>query len=182
MSEDDFFGLDRRRGAVEFWVAKSIVALAPYSTPKAGLVGYHPYSSCSGNTIGVSWEDGGDNPAWVGLCFGITAGATTHLVADPAFNTAAVPVNTWIHLGFVWDLDGIGGTTDQMRIYRDGSVVAANQDSFNGGVDISTCPVHVLGHHAFSRLGASLLQMDNLKVWTFAKTDFSDRWTEVSGE
>jgi hypothetical protein len=117
---------------------------------------------------------------------GVTGGGGLHFqvrdkdnVIRPANDVAwdQVPMYQWVHVAFVWDVGGIGGTQDRLRIYRDGVLVAANQDDF-ATVRQDSRIVKILGHHAYSRFGQPTAYLDNLKVWNYAKTDFSDRFIE----
>ena len=90
---------------------------------------------------------------------------------------SVVPMYEWQHVAFVWDLEGISGSADRMRIYRDGILIGSNTDPiadimFDNGV------VKLLGHHEYRRYNQPTTSMDNIKVWDYAKTDFSDRFVE----
>jgi hypothetical protein len=83
----------------------------------------------------------------------------------------------WRHVAFVWDLAGIAGTADKMRIYRDGELVASNTDNI-ADIMVDDGVVKLLGHHEYYRYNQPTAYMDNIKVWDYAKTDFSDRFIE----
>jgi YVTN family beta-propeller protein len=175
MSPDLFYPADRTRGTVEGWIQKRIQRFIAYQTPLVGIFGAQPYDDLSSNlTIIAYWSDG------------VTGGGGLHFqvrdkdnVIRPANDVAwdQVPMYQWVHVAFVWDVGGIGGTQDRLRIYRDGVLVAANQDDF-ATVRQDSRIVKILGHHAYSRFGQPTAYLDNLKVWNYAKTDFSDRFIE----
>ena len=104
------------------------------------------------------------------------AGWVWHRAIDPSWNE--VQVCEWYHLAFVWDFDGIDGTQDRLRIYRDGVIVATNTDTIGDLVpyvqpnDPYADETVVLGVHASHRLPYPALYLDNIKVWDYAKTDF----------
>jgi len=92
---------------------------------------------------------------------------------------------SWIHVAGVWDRNGIAGSADTVRLYVDGEVVAAAQESDWGtttcdhrlpGVD--RCFPDVVGCNDTC---ADAFAADNLKVWGYAKTDYSDRFQEGFG-
>jgi VCBS repeat-containing protein len=172
---DQFFPTDRTRGAVEVWMEKRIQRFIPYQTPLVGIFGNQPYAfDGSAVSIGAFWSDGLTGSG--GIEFSITDNqGKAHKVNDLGWDDIAV--GEWVHLGFAWDLAGIEGTTDKIRLYRNGSLMSANQDSISS-IKGDTGQLIVLGHHAYSRFGQPTAYLDNLKVWDFAKTEFSDRFVE----
>lgn len=86
----------------------------------------------------------------------------------------------WIHVAGVWDRSGIAGTTDTVRLYVNGTVVAASQltdwgtrrcDQRLPGED--RCLTDVVGCNDNC---AGVFAVDELMIWNYAKTDFSDRF------
>lgn len=181
MPFDDFFGKDPTQGTVSVWLKKRMVASVPYETPLNGVFGMQPYEfqdqwcaenplknpeprsdSCTNYAINGQWGDGVSGAA--GLYFEIVDGdGVYHTIVDSAFNTAAVPVGRWVHVKFVWDLDGICGGHDVMRIIRDGTVVASSTDTIEDILDLPT-PVAFGGSHATSRFDGPSLLFDELMV------------------
>jgi hypothetical protein len=80
-----------------------------------------------------------------------------------------VPVGTWVHAQFVWDIRGINGTRDTIRIYRDGKVVARYSQPI-ANVRWLPTPVAVAGMHAANRLNRPALLVDELQVFDRAVT------------
>ncbi len=94
-------------------------------------------------------------------CYGPEAGVTNAGVA--------------VHVAAVWDFSGIGGGPNTIRIYTNG--VAA--------ISVSPTTPMTFKPNGTMRLGVSwdntrayLGVIDNLKIWNYAKTNFSDRFTE----
>ncbi len=186
MSPDDFFAPDKTRGTVEMWLQKRIPSLIPFQTPLVGIFGLQNYNCvpwvnpCDRDDyapISAYWSDGYTGSG--GLTFEIVdTGGNWHTAQDTGWNDPNMaPMYEWKHVAFVWDLNGIAGTADKLRIYRDGVVVGSNTDTiadimFDDGV------VKLLGHHEYRRYNQPTAYMDNLKVWDYAKTDFSDRSRE----
>lgn len=182
MPFEDFFGEDPTQGTVSVWLKKRMVAAIPYETPLNGVFGTQPYDtqdmwcldnplknpeprsdSCTNYAISGLWGDGLTGPA--GLSMEIVDGeGTPHQIVDGAFNTAAVPVGRWVQVRFVWDLDGICGTTDVMRIVRDGTVVARSSEPISSILDLPT-PVAFGGSHATDRFDGPSLLYDELVVF-----------------
>jgi hypothetical protein len=86
-----------------------------------------------------------------------------------------------MHFGFVWDLDGIAGSQDTMRIYIDGQLAAAGQGrwsnpAFDRFLYIGGAPnTDPWDTHYNAVVGVT----DNLKMYDAARTDFSDRNQEM---
>ncbi len=176
MSPDDFFAADKTRGTVEAWIQKRIAQFVPFQTPLVGIFGAQQFATPSGyESILVFWSDG--FTGFGGLQFQIIdSNNMGHVANDLGWDS--VPVGQWTHVAFVWDGDGIAASSDCMRIYRDGAIVGANTDSI---LDIrpDTSEVRVLAHHRNDRFNFQpTAYLDNIKVWDFAKTDFSDRFVE----
>jgi hypothetical protein len=182
MPFDDFFGKDPTQGTVSVWLKKRMVASIPYETPLNGVFGMQPYEfqdawcidnplknpdprsdSCTNYAINGQWGDGVSGPA--GLYMEIVdRDGNYHQIVDSAFNTAAVPVGKWVHVKFVWDLDGICGGHDVMRITRNGKIVARSTEHIAGILDLPT-PVAFGGSHATSRFDGPSLLYDELMVF-----------------
>ena len=84
-----------------------------------------------------------------------------------------IPNNQWLHLAGSWDREGIDGTNDTVRLYVDGALAASASDGPMGGSHNSEINIG-----AASRSAGDRYVIDNLKIWNFAKTDFSDRFVE----
>src|SRR5262249_25045556 len=96
-----------------------------------------------------------------------------HLDGLPGYDITAYN-NSWIHLAGVWDRQGIAGTTDTMRLYLNGVEVASTTQ--NGwGTTVGTV-ADIDGGNDADIVGK--FSIDNLKLWSGAKTDFSDRFGE----
>ena len=193
MNPDDFFPPDKTKGTVEFWVQKQLPEIVPYQTPMVRFFGNTFYATGYAS-IAAGWTEATPNT----IQFDIYDGQAWHTILDRGWG--AVPVEKWVHLAFVWDGAGIDGGPDDLRIYRDGALVASHQGQFSQIGDFccigyicgeSQCSsggyeVRVLSNHEGRRLtGCDYLYgycpaayMDNLVVWDYAKTDFSDRFTE----
>ena len=88
----------------------------------------------------------------------------------------------WFHVAGVWDRRGIAGSKDTLRLYVNGKVVAASKNRSWGttpcGSRVSArpagaCLIDVAGCNDAC---ANTFAVDNLKVWDYAKTDYSDRF------
>jgi hypothetical protein len=84
----------------------------------------------------------------------------------------------WIHIAGVWDRRGIAGTSDTVRLYVNGKVVATSKATSWGttpcGRRVSArpggaCFVDVAGCNDTC---ARTFAVDELKLWNYAKTDF----------
>ena len=85
-----------------------------------------------------------------------------------------LPNDQWIHLASVWDRSGIDGTTETIRLYADGNKVASG--TYNDWGTSVGYWADICGGNDHNI--AQKFAMDNLIIWNYAKTDFSDRFTE----
>ncbi len=196
MDPDLFFPTVKNKGTVEFWTQKRIQRLIPYQSSLLTFFGRQRYATGYASISGY-WTD--DQPMNK-LSFSIYGGDGIWYQATET-GWDGVPAGQWVHLAFVWDGSGIDESADDMRIYRDGNLVASHQGQFseikpfccvgyNCGesyCDTGGYEVRVMANHEGRRLtGCSqnlysycpTAYMDNIKVWDYAKTDFSDRFIE----
>ena len=79
----------------------------------------------------------------------------------------------WIHVAGVWDRNGIDGSTDTVRLYVNGKVVAVSQKRNWGRVTCGMrkvrCWDDVVGCNDTC---AGTFAVDDLKIWDYAKTDY----------
>jgi hypothetical protein len=108
------------------------------------------------------------------LNFGVQFGGT---VSSVSYDVSAYN-GTWIHLGGVWDRAGIDGSNDKVRLYINGSVVAAN--TFGGWGTVVGSVADIGGGNDDSIAGK--FAIDNLQVFNTAMTDFSGRFVDAIPE
>ncbi|WP_115870516.1 LamG-like jellyroll fold domain-containing protein, partial [Marinoscillum furvescens] len=92
---------------------------------------------------------------------------------DVTATTATIPVGTYTHVGLVYNGSS---TTD---IYIDGSFV----ETVDNTVAVNTPPNPYLEIGTFDGQSAYTLQadLDEFRIWDYAKTDFSDRFSFLNG-
>lgn len=155
--------LDPNRGTIEAWFYQA-------TNPVGQSHGL--YRIFDGG-FGLGSDMGFDSHWTQGLRFLLTFGGTTTVLTSDitAFN------GTWIHVAGVWDTAGIDASDDKLRLYVNGQVVASStsatwgstvgsQADIAGGTDGNT---------------AEKFYVDNLKVFDYARTDFSNRMQEDDG-
>lgn len=159
--------LNRDAGTVEFWYAAD-------NRENGGVfflfdVRHSDYSTSDGFFSYLEDQK-------IMLRFNSATGATASF---PITYATGVPV----HLAYVWNFAGIDGSADAWRLYVDGIQVA--QGAGSGSLLDSTGGTFVLGNSwdadpnvVLSGARSARGTFDNLKVWSGAKTDFSDRFTQ----
>jgi hypothetical protein len=79
----------------------------------------------------------------------------------------------WIHVAAAWDRNGIAGSTDTVRLYVNGKIVAVSHKRNWGRVTCGMrkvrCWDDVVGCNDTC---ARTFGVDDLKIWDYAKTDF----------
>jgi hypothetical protein len=152
--------LNPNRGTIEFWYRQVQDPVAYES----GI--YRMFDGSFGLGSGFYFE----SHAYVGLSFGLSLGGHGTSVT----NDIKPFTGTWIHLAGVWDVSGIGGTTDKLRLYVNGDVVASSVlAEWSGGTFGSAADICGGQDYAAGRFA-----MDNLKIFDYAKTNFADRFRE----
>jgi hypothetical protein len=163
-----------RRGTLAVWINPNISQPQPYQYGMFGLVGA-PYGwawlpSGRGNNISLTW---GDGVSGLGIQGGVSLGNDVSTPMEPVqfLATPGVP----FHVAIIWDIDGIDGTTETVRTYRNGSLIG----KATGTWDPSVTPTEdiVLGYGPDDG-GYDKFIIDNIVIWDYAKTDFSDRFNE----
>jgi len=156
----------REKGTIEFWVVPKVSKPRPFHYGAFMLVGYG--INCSNALAFVRW---GDGVTGRGISGGVNFDGTIHKTPDEAQQFEAT-VGVPFHIALVWDVNGIDGTSETIRLYRDGVVIGTSSDTWNANATnsydhffIGTGP----DDEAFNKY-----IMDNIKVWDYAKTDFSD--------
>lgn len=158
--------INSNKGTIEFWV-----------NPEAGLATgggqnfffeFTTNGQTSGNFLGYNIQTGGT------LQFGVTFGAAVVDLRPTATFTTGTPA----HIAFVWDCSGIGdGSGQTHQVYKDGVKIGGhtNANAKMPSYSISSMRVGTSWDNNGRQLKGI---MDNLKFWNYAKTNFSDRFTE----
>lgn len=164
----------RERGTIELWIVPKVPNPVPYQYGIWALVGgpAAENGSASRGNVYLLWGDGVTGRGFFGGVQFDGMQARTPNEAQQFVATPGVP----IHAAICWDINGIGGSADRVRVYRDGVIVGATSAAWN--------PSGTVYQDRFETGGAADSQshdkyiVDNLKVWNVAKTDFSDRFGE----
>jgi len=156
---NDLFPTTRDRGTIEFWIKiNSSPQFMGY--PVGNSLSSPPYSST------------------------IVIGLTPKLYVeygDSAYNFSSSD-NAWtndgdvIHIAVCWDTNGIDGSANIARSYING--VLAGSDNRTATFNNPNTNFYILGHTGGSYPSYENMVIDNLKVYDYAKTDFSDRFNE----
>ncbi|WP_320042075.1 DPP IV N-terminal domain-containing protein [uncultured Desulfobacter sp.] len=165
----------KERGSLELWINPKVPKPVPYRYGIFGLVGT-PYCSYFGVpsccNINLSW---GDTVTGKGIYGSVNFGGAGGVTTPPEPEQFVATPNVPFHVAISWDIDGIEGTEDKVRVYRDGEIVSSTEDSWDptGTTEYDL----ILGYGPDSG-GYDKFIIDNLIVWNYAKTDFSDRFNE----
>ncbi len=104
------------------------------------------------------------------LYFSVIFGGAQNVVYAP-FSPA---LHQWVHVAAVWDRGGIDGTAETARLYVDGVKVGAIATrSWGTGNQANRADIAGGGDLMEDRFA-----LDNLVIYDYAKTDFSDRVVE----
>lgn len=168
------------QGTIELWINPKVPNPVPYTFGVFGLIGQpygqyfglpHPHYDYEAN-INLWWGDGVSGCGlWGGVRFGDT-GAETPI--EPVQFVAAPGVP--FHVALVWDNAGIEGSTDTVRVYRDGVLIGAGSAHWNPD---GAPRYDILLGYGPDTGGYDKFITDNIIIRDFAMTDFSDRMSEA---
>lgn len=160
------------RGTIELWITPKVPNPVAFQFGLWGLIGDNGADVMLRGNV---WLDWGDGTTGLGLFGGIRFDGSIAQTPNEPVQFVATP-GVPFHTAIVWDIDGIDGTSDTVRVYRDDGIVGATSTPWNpSGTDF--LDEFDLGQ-AGDAQGFDKFVSDNLKVWDFAKTDFSDRFLE----
>ena len=166
----DVFNQVRKRGTAALWVNPKVQYPQPYDYGIFGLINGAYVADAS---FALMWGDtvtgGNDLHGAIFLGTGPWVGAWT--VGPRFIATPGVP----FHAAMAWDIDGIERTADTLRVYRDGVLITKSTEKWNTTGAIG--PDFILGASPDGN-GFDKYIVDNLVLYDYAKTDFSDRFYE----
>ena len=148
------------RGTVAFWVR------ADHGSDASGLYRWsNYYEQPSGLYIGagINWYF---SHIRYELC-----GTGGCVLLDAPNSATRFATGEVVHVAIAWDLRGIEGTRDTVRGYFNGEHVVSASGKWIAGLPLS-------GFVAGNSDGIQGATIDNLVIYDFAKTDFSDRFNE----
>lgn len=161
------------RGTIELWITPKVPKPVPYRYGIFGFIGapYGHYGVPSEGHFGLKW---GDTVTGRGFEASIKFNGTTiHTPVESEQFVAEVGVP--FHVAMSWDINGIAGTEDTLRVYRDGEIVGRTTKLWNPQGEVEKDII--LGYGPDSG-GYDKFISDNLVIRDYAKTDFSDRFNE----
>lgn len=194
-------GLTPSQGTIEFWFKFkydcSFHNHAHFFNSLNELTGHLPGPPSDENTtISATWV-GWSGPDRKYYTFGIGNAdwLPPHPRASTPFGSAgpgghlAFETDSVHHFGFVWDVDGIDGSADTMRLYVNGVVEGATTDAwdttdpFRQYLYLGTTPNYGSWDHYYNAVKGVT---DNLKMWDYAVTDgfahrFDENWVPEPG-
>ncbi|OAI05959.1 hypothetical protein A1353_09690 [Methylomonas methanica] len=158
-----------QKGTISMWVVPKVTQPQPYDYGVFGLVG-HPYSGQQ-DSFFLYWGDGVTGQGFFG---GI---ASTNIMTSLEPRQFVAQIGAAFHAAIAWNVNGIDGGSDTLRVYRDGQLISASSAQWNP----ATIPASgfVLGSEAESDGNSyDKYVVDNVVAYDYAKIDFSDRFIE----
>jgi len=161
---------DPDSGCIELWVEFFEVPVAfQYGVYGFVNVGHWRPPDGPDNVLVFSWHN--DNSM---LYFSLKFNGTNRALFLENFSPE---LNEPIHLACVWNREGINDTGDYMQIYMNG-VLQVSDSEFNDWGDNNTLGEFRVATPWDADYAVDRYAVDNIKVWDFSKTDFSDRFIE----
>ncbi|MCA9965380.1 MAG: cadherin-like domain-containing protein [Anaerolineales bacterium] len=150
--------IDPEQGTVEAWYYQKAIPV-PYNY---GV--YRIFDGAYGLDAGMAFDVYGSPDQ---MRFALGFGAASYVTIS--YDLANIPNNEWIHVAAVWDRQGIGGSAETMRLYVNGTSVAASTDS-SWGTAVGSQADIAGGNDANI---ADKFYLDNMRIWDYARTDFT---------
>jgi len=168
-------------GCYEFWAKLSDFPSVIPAGASPGLAGWLSSAGDEGYMLFFAGNDGNSNG---GLC--VRSGMGYYGTGRFGYWTYSRAigggnVSDWHHYAMSWNSNGVGDGTRKVAVFVDGNLSSVNGFSHTGTQLVSpTNPVQfiLLNHQG---LTSGRVAFDNLKIWNFDKTDFSDRFIEDAG-
>lgn len=164
------------RGTMELWITPKVPNPVAYDSGIFGLIGA-PYgwaflpTDVGKDAIFLVWGDGVTGQGFYG---GVNFDGT-QVYTDPESVQFSATPGVPVHAALSWDINGIDGTEDTIRTYRDGNIVGRTKDAWNPSGQNRN--MIITGYGPDSN-GFDKFIVDNLIIYDFAKSDFSDRFQE----
>lgn len=168
-------------GCIEFW--GKLIGLPlnmGYSGARPGLVSIS--DGISGDwVISFTGNDGVGNGGLngkVGRLFATGSGRYGAWTYEQVLGSGQV--EEWHHYALVWNSDGIAGVDDGTRevaVFLDGELESGRWETIGDAVflPLGDCELMLLTNQGMTQGGSAI---DNLIIWDYPKTDFSDRFIE----
>ncbi len=195
-------GLTQHRGTIEFWFTfkydSSTFSTAFFFYNAMSLDGHFAGGGIDQNRNSnvviqgawSGWDYGSFGKRFLFIISDASGSEPSRYIISPDYSAGPGGIygftdGTTYHFAFVWDDAGIGSTADTMRIYVNGGIAASGSDSLP-----TTKPLDPYLYVGTTPNSGSLSTTynavegvtDNLKIWNYAKTDFSDRFVEGLNE
>ncbi|HMA91259.1 MAG TPA: LamG-like jellyroll fold domain-containing protein [Polyangiaceae bacterium] len=155
------------RGTVEFWGK-----LQGYAASEVIPWGNSPYFVTG---FGLNGNDGGSGGGLVVAWDGKRA-VTNCFTTSVTYGSILGDTQAWHHYAFAWDVSGISGSAYHIQMYLDGSPIGS-PIIYGNNADFASFPAFVgdllVAHNQNPEPGKSVA-VDELKLWNYAKSDFSD--------
>lgn len=162
-------------GTVEMWIVPKVPHPVPYEYGAFGLLNgvYGPYSG-----FRLIW---GDGVTGLGLSADIdtsTSTGGTYVVTPPEPRQFVATPGVPFHVALTWDVAGIDGSADTMRVYRDGNVVGSTTTTWDPTNPGLTPDPLLLGWSPDGG-GFDKFITDQIIVRDYAKVSYADRFDAV---
>ncbi len=181
------------RGTIEYWakltdfpiaMSGSGIRLSGITQPPVlppGVTGIGPDMGLGSNDgCGGGGLFSGVNAATDFVCTGIVS-ASSGSFGSWTYGMVLDGVEDWHHYAMVWDEDGVPGFEPwRLVLFLDGELESGRHQDRAGDTFEQVLPGNNLGLLKNFESGSSAA-IDNIKIWDFAKTDFSDRFDEDAG-
>jgi hypothetical protein len=169
--------INRDAGCIEFWAKLSdfnFGAAIPWGCyPSFFSTNYRATPEFHLMLNGNDGWGGGGLTGWAGN--GNTA--FYNYYQAPTYSQALGNATDWHHYALVWNKNGVPGTAFKVMVYLDGVAKTTSNicGEYHNPTLFADLPPTARLNLVENWGNAGTVVMDNIKIWSYAKTDFSDR-------
>ncbi len=179
--------IPRSAGCIEFWAR---IAGVSGSLPWGHKVSLYTWADAQGDVYPMMAFNGNDGMGNGGLCgyvWGLGSTGTGMYGWSWTYASALKGAShtNWHHYALSWSIDGLAGLTNPVRrvaVYVDGVLNSGWWVYVNDSPEPAAVPEGGrLGLLHLLDVPSARAAVDNVKIWSYAKTDFRDRFSEDAG-
>jgi len=165
----------KEKGTVELWVKPKVVKPEPFTYGVFAIVG-NIFGTNS--HVYIAWGDGVSGTGFYGT---VNFDGTGHQTPFEETQFEAV-VGVPFHVSICWDVNGIEGSANTIRLYRDGELIGTSDETWDAENTSTNYEGFNLGMGPDAE-GYDKFIVDELKVWDYAKTSFIPKTgTYIAGD
>ncbi|MCD4813749.1 LamG domain-containing protein [bacterium] len=161
---------DGEKGTIEYWVKPNFAMVNGYAQTAKSNARYWVHQNPGSSWFLMAVDDQAHSSQFKVIIVGASG-----VLVTPNLNWSS---DENVHIALIYDRNAGFDGSKTIAVYQDGVEVGYSTEDW-GNYDVGSVPFTVLN----GIVGSGALQkadayIDNLKIWNYSKTDFSDRFVE----